>query len=365
MPITNDHEVLILTNYWKGSPGGGIRTFLVHLAEEFERTDVKFQVLYREGEDPSNIKIGGNKYLFPLRALLLFGKLRPAAIHAQGEWYCLLPGYLYMRIRGARLIFTAHTVLENPSLLERWTMRFLMERCDVVSFVSLYMKQHYDEVYGLSGENSVVIYPGVEQGAMISEGEARSFKERYDIGADQIVLLGQGLTAHHVKYEGAKKLILALKLLINSYPNVLLVLSRDGLYVPRLKEFVKDQGVDDRVRFVGDQDNPLIALQACDIFTHITLNEGLSLALLEAMSLGKPIVASRVGGIPEVIGDEGGLLVGGDPEEIARGIESLIRDRALAQRMGEKAKSRAQNQFNWNRTALTFRSYYFPNQGRP
>ena len=71
-----------------------------------------------------------------------------------------------------------------------------------------------------------------------------------------------------------------------------------------------NESVQNTVIFTGDIDNPYASLKICNIYTHISLCEGLPLALLEAMVMGKPIIATPVGGIPEVVvPEETGLLV--------------------------------------------------------
>jgi glycosyltransferase involved in cell wall biosynthesis len=86
------------------------------------------------------------------------------------------------------------------------------------------------------------------------------------------------------------------------------------------------------------------------IFVYITYSEGLGSGALLAMSAGVPVIASKVGGLPEIVRHgENGMLVENRPEEIAQAIRLLIRDRALAQRMGAAARQTVQERFTVDR----------------
>jgi hypothetical protein len=86
------------------------------------------------------------------------------------------------------------------------------------------------------------------------------------------------------------------------------------------------------------------------VFVYVTHNEGLGSAVLLAMSAGVPVIASRVGGLPEVIRDrENGILVDNQPEAIAAAIRQLLDDRHLARRIGSAARQTVIEQFTVNR----------------
>jgi alpha-1,3-rhamnosyl/mannosyltransferase len=100
-----------------------------------------------------------------------------------------------------------------------------------------------------------------------------------------------------------------------------------------------------------------------------SFDEGFGLPVLEAMSLGIPVVASERGALPEVAGDAGRLVNPDDPAAIARALEDVLRDDALARTLGERGRQRAAA-FTWERTATVTREAYgraiecHRNQGR-
>jgi glycosyltransferase involved in cell wall biosynthesis len=108
-------------------------------------------------------------------------------------------------------------------------------------------------------------------------------------------------------------------------------------------------------------------LPRADLFLYLTESEGLGSALILASMYSKPIVASRVGGVPEVIADEEtGLLVANDPSEIAEALRRLRADPTLAQRLAEAARIRAVREFSDDKmVARTLEAYRAVLSGNP
>ena len=101
-----------------------------------------------------------------------------------------------------------------------------------------------------------------------------------------------------------------------------------------------DLGLAGRVHFLGQRDDIPDLLAALDIFVLPSHSEGVSLALLEAMAAGLPVIATAVGGLPEVVTDgvNGLLIPPQDPEALAQALARLLDDPALAKKLGENAR---------------------------
>jgi hypothetical protein len=97
-------KVALITNYWKDSQGGGIKTYLVNLVNEIQSRGIEVNVLFREGVDPQQFNGEMNKMWFSWSCFNQLRKIRPDVIHSQGTWYCLLPGFLYKK-----------ALLQNPT----------------------------------------------------------------------------------------------------------------------------------------------------------------------------------------------------------------------------------------------------------
>src|SRR5262249_47460102 len=114
------------------------------------------------------------------------------------------------------------------------------------------------------------------------------------------------------------------------------------------------------VRFLGARDDVRPVLSEATLFVQSSLSEGISLTLLEAMAAGVPIVATRVGGTPEVV-DHGvtGLLVPpGHPAALAAAMLTVLNDRSLAQRMGAAARARAERYFSVRHMTASYEALY-------
>ena len=122
----------------------------------------------------------------------------------------------------------------------------------------------------------------------------------------------------------------------------------DGPDRPAVENEVRRLGLDSVVRLAGVRTDVPELLAAADLFVLSSRSEGLPLSILEAMATGLPVVASRVGGVPEVVVDgETGLLVPpGDPGSLARAIERLLDDSALRRRLGAAGRARVAEHFD-------------------
>jgi glycosyltransferase involved in cell wall biosynthesis len=141
--------------------------------------------------------------------------------------------------------------------------------------------------------------------------------------------------------KGQEWLVRALPEVLASVPQAILVLVGDGESRASIERLVKDLGVTDRVVFTGSLENPLAIVERADVIVLPSLSEGLPIALLEAMALGRAVVASRVGGIPEVIQDGvSGLLVPpSDPAALSKALSRLLLDADLRIGIGVAARS--------------------------
>ncbi|HEX7090795.1 MAG TPA: glycosyltransferase family 4 protein [Longimicrobiales bacterium] len=129
---------------------------------------------------------------------------------------------------------------------------------------------------------------------------------------------------------------------------------------PALRRFAEEHGLSDRLHLLGFRTDVPDLLAAADIFAMPSLSEGLPMAMLEAMFAGKAIVASAVGGIPEVIThEEEGLLVPpGDPDGLATALARLLRDEALRRAIGNEARRRAEEAFSIEAMANEYERAY-------
>ncbi len=137
----------------------------------------------------------------------------------------------------------------------------------------------------------------------------------------------------------------------NTHPDARLLLAGDGGERERLEELARDLDLGDRVRFLGriPRADVMRRLEAATAVIVPSRKEAFGLTALEASAAGRPVVATRVGGLPEVVTDgETGILVEpDDPDSLAAGVTRLLENPETARRMGGAARRRAEERFEW------------------
>ncbi|HEV2980167.1 MAG TPA: glycosyltransferase [Solirubrobacteraceae bacterium] len=144
--------------------------------------------------------------------------------------------------------------------------------------------------------------------------------------------------------KGLETLLAAAPSLLHRHPDAQLAIVGEGPDLQQLSEQASELGVAQAVHFVGPTSDPLGALRAMDIFVHPSWAEAFPYVILEAMALGRSIVASDVGGIGEAItsGESGLLVAPRDERALASALIELLGDHERAARLGRGALSRSQ-----------------------
>jgi glycosyltransferase involved in cell wall biosynthesis len=160
-----------------------------------------------------------------------------------------------------------------------------------------------------------------------------------------------GNVAALVPHKGQRYLIDAAKIVVQHVPDARFVIAGEGELRQALERQIKDSHLEKHVLLAGFRPDVLSVHKAFDIFVMSSVTEGLGTSLLDAMAAGKPIVATRTGGIPEVVSDgETGLLVPPrDHHALADAIVRLLNDAQLRRGMGEAGRARAKALFSAER----------------
>ena len=153
-----------------------------------------------------------------------------------------------------------------------------------------------------------------------------------------------GTVSRLVPVKGLIHLVAAIPEILRRCPRAHLALAGDGEERELLAAQAAALSVADRVHFLGFRDDVPAVIGALDLFVLPSLNEGLGKVLVAAMALGVPIVATKVGGVPEVVEDgrQGLLVPPADPAALAKAAITLLEDRAAAAAMGAAGRARAE-----------------------
>jgi glycosyltransferase involved in cell wall biosynthesis len=151
--------------------------------------------------------------------------------------------------------------------------------------------------------------------------------------------------------KGVVFLLKAIQLLKDDVNVKLSIVDRHGDYTRYAPKLVTEHGLQDRVAFTGrlSVDELVRRYSVSEIAVTASVYEGFGLPCAEAMSCGTPVIATRAGALPEIIGSDGaGILVPpADPAALAEAIKRLLRDESLRQRMGKAARKRIEESFSW------------------
>lgn len=262
-------------------------------------------------------------------------------------------GALVGRLAGAIartpvVIFTAH----NSIFYEDWpgwkkrvfanVERFLARFTDKIITVSDALKQELLEQEGLSPKLLTTIYNGIEVERFAGQVDALAMRKSLGIPELGPII---GTIARLAPQKGVSYFLRAASLL-KEYQVTFLVVG-DGPLRESLEQEVVQLGLQSRVVFAGQKDNISEILPILDVFVLPSITEGLPLTILEAMAAGKPVVATRVGGVPEAIleGKTGLVVAPKDPEALAVALAGLLGERDRLNRMGANGRKHVQEKF--------------------
>ena len=174
-----------------------------------------------------------------------------------------------------------------------------------------------------------------------------------------------GFVGQLVARKGVKTLIAAMRSVLEAVPDSLLVIvgcAPPGLeeYAEQCRQMVADMGLSDHVRFVGYRRDIPDWMRTFDVFVLPTDSEPFGKVIVEAMAAGCPVVATRVGGIPEIITDEGlgSLVPPGDIQATAAAVIGFLTDRQRAEVVGNSARSHVQGHFGMDRMIGSLQQLY-------
>ena len=344
-----------------GTNIGGMEKLLVEFARfaDRQRFELVFISLQEKGKLSADLeelqwpvyafdKTPGFKPGLVLKLARQLRKLRPNILHTHNTaalFYGAMAGTL---ARVPRIIHTRHGQRYKDSSRQTWFFRVLGKLAYRVVSVS-------------------------------EDGRALSLKE--GIGADRTRVIHNGVDLSRFPYEGPNAkgpAVLVARLspekdvgtLIQAVKHVtealgpqhgfMLDIAGDGRIRPQLETMSESLGLTQTIRFLGERNDIPQRLANASMFVLPSITEGISLTLLEAMARGLPVVATRVGGNPEVVvhGKTGLLVPAQSPQELAAAISRLYQDSSMGKDMGLLGRQRVEKQFSIHRMIQQYELMY-------
>ncbi len=233
--------------------------------------------------------------------------------------------------------------------------RILAPACDLVLFASREVMEGYRKKTGIPQSKCRFLPNGV---ACDYETEDREFLRRHMgwLASDRVILSVGRLSPE----KGHEDLLRAFAEVVRLMPRAKLVLVGDGPQRGALQELGKRLGLDGQVVFAGFQDDVSRWLIGADVYVQPSRREGLPLAVLEAMVLGLPVIATRVGDMEQVIesGQEGYLVPPEDPEAIAEKLLDVLQHPDLQGPVTAAARRTVQERFSLDRMVEAVEEIY-------
>jgi glycosyltransferase involved in cell wall biosynthesis len=286
--------------------------------------------------------------------LTLFLKKNPYHIVHTHNSKCGFLGRLAAKLSGIPVI--VHTVhgfaFHDQEPLWRQSLFRKLERmsshwCDKMIFISQPLIDWALHEKITNKEKIEKIYSGIQldQFRPVTADVKMRNREKWKLEKEDLVI---GIVSKLWEGKGHITLIEACKVLKQRFKNVKLVIVGEGDLYDELLKSVDKNGLSGSVLFTGFQMDVSEVLSTFDVAVLPSFFEGMGRVLLEAMAMEKPVVASRVGGIPDLVKHKvNGLLVKpGDVTELANALEQILSDSEISSKMGKEGRKRIQEQFS-------------------
>jgi glycosyltransferase involved in cell wall biosynthesis len=269
--------------------------------------------------------------------------LRPDIVHLHSRRGADTWGAMAARAAGVRRVILSRRVDDPPGngLIRR--MKY-GPWCDHIIAISEGIRQVLLQ-WGVPEDKVTCVRSAIDLTPYRRETDALSLRERFGIPSDAPLVITM---AQLIPRKGYRVLLEAIPQILRRVPEARFLFCGEGADRDALEQIIREKDLQHAVQLTGYITDTPSLLAAADVVAHPALREGLGIAILEAMGLGKPVVASAVGGIPEVIEAPrtGFLVPPGDATALAEALTHLLEDRELRRRISETAAERIQREFN-------------------
>ena len=346
----------VVVHLAKGLSARGIATMVVclqnpgELAQELEGTGVHFKALHSlAGKDISA--------LWRLRTLLR--RFCPSVINVHdyaSAPYAVAANWLAYR---APILFTAHGLLYEGFDGLRHRYRFFSRFFSRLTAVSEAVAERHKQYLSWSGQVPVIRngVPAIQRNTQLRD----AVRAELGIRPDVLLFLAVGNPRPE---KGFEYLIDATAILRDTEGRerdfVVAIAGKltDSEYCRMLHRRVEERSVQDRFRFIGFRSDTTALYSAADVFVLSSRSEGLPMVILESMMAGLPVVATRVGGVPDAVGDRGLLVEAANAEQLAFAMGRILSEEGLADRLGRTGRKHALSTYGVDRMVDDYISCY-------
>ena len=261
-----------------------------------------------------------------------------------------IAGYLATRSTDVRLIVTSHSA-DSKWSLSHW-------RIWAYELLSSAFIRHFDRIVAVSDfiysetlakkvspGKAITIYNSVDLDRFQNDVNNGDLREKFGIGPKSKVI---GTVGRLSTEKGYDYFLRAAKIVIEFDPSVVFLIAGDGRLREQLEYLSEELGIREKVIFTGLRQDIEDIYSMIDIFVSSSITEGLPLAILEAMAMGKPVIATNVGAVPKIVrhGRTGILLEPRDIVRLSKAIEDMVRSPGRAEMMAANGQNLVYSEFS-------------------
>lgn len=303
-----------------------------------------------------------SKISFTWKLGALIASYGASIVHSQCSWSLTQQALASKLGRAKAFLLTMHSAFAPGSRTVRLKRKianliaapFINKIIGVSDNVSI----HAAEWTGKDSRNIVTIRNGIDLTAFDTcRSQRHSMRAEFGVADDVPLLINvANLTAH----KDHATLFTAFKILLQRWPLAHLLIVGDGQLRETLAQLALDLRISKSLTFVGRRTDVPAILGAGDVFVLSSIREGFGLALVEAGAASIPVVATRVGGIPEVVrhGETGLLVPPGDPPKLAESIEIILSKEDFGREMGSAGRRFVTDRFGIDRCFSEYLDLY-------
>ncbi len=296
---------------------------------------------------------GGGPLPTALRAARMVQVIRefgPQIVHTHSFGATAIGSIACAIVRPPRLVVTIHNYPPGTADMvprkrgQRWALGLALQRADRIITVSEALREDLVRAHPETLGKCQTIYNGVDTQATPSQSCAE-VREALRISSDGPLV---GMIARLAPQKGIEHFIRAAATVAKSRPASHFVLAGEGPLMESARGLRDELGLAGNLHLVGKIGWVRELIAALDVLVVASVSEGSSVVAMEAMALRKPVVATAVGGVPEVVldGQTGTLVPPGDPESLAGAVSAMLDDPSRAREMGERGGQTAVSQFD-------------------
>lgn len=327
----------------KGLNQGRFHPFVVcpadgSLVDELSKMGVETQIIRMETLRNLNIF----SWMRTIHRLIqLIKGIKIDLIHSNGSRATIYGG-IAARLTNTPLIWHVR-IADSDRLLDKLLARLAAK----IIVISKAVGKRFDWLKNKE-EKIVVIYNGIDLEKFNPWINGEKIREEFHLSFQTPLV---GIVGRLDWYKGHGYFLQAAKKIAEAIPDTHFLIVGDGEYKKRLENIRKELGLNENVLFTGNREDIPQILAGIDIFLLSSVSEGFGRSVAEAMACGKPVVATRAGGIPEIVvdGRTGILVPPRDSNAMACAIIELLKDREKGKDMGRKGRKRVEGFFSIER----------------